>query len=80
MTMAVVRDEQERESSASSATDGLAIPDDNDASSRVLLDGCATIGVSACKVGASDDDNSVASLDRFHDDLVPGRACALVYG
>jgi hypothetical protein len=60
--MAVVRDGQESESSASSATEGLAIPENHDASSRVLLDGFAIIGVSACRVGASDDDNSFGAL------------------
>ena len=73
--MAVVRDEQESESSASSATYGLAILDDNDASSRgPLLDGFPTIDIAACGIGASDDDDSVACLSRVHGESCLGNS------
>jgi hypothetical protein len=78
--MAVVRDGQERKSSTSSATDGLAIPDDNDASSRgPLLGGFSIFGVLACGNVASDDDDSFAHLSWVHNDLVYVRAHVLVY-
>jgi hypothetical protein len=71
--MAVVRDGQEGESSASSATDGLAIPDDNDASSRgPPPDRFSIIGVPACGSGASDDDDSFANLNRVHGESCSG--------
>jgi hypothetical protein len=70
--------ETEGESSASSAADGLAIPDNNDASSRVLLpDGLSRIGVPACGIGVSDDDDSVANLDRFHGDSCSGNSVCI---
>ena len=51
------------ESSAWFATDGLAMPDDNDASSRVLLlDGFAILGAPAYGSGARDDDDSFGAL------------------
>src|SRR5262249_61521217 len=77
-TMSAVRDGAKGESSALSATDGLAIPDGNDASSRVLLlDGFSRLGVPAWGGGATDDDDSFANLNRVHGESCSGNSVCI---
>jgi hypothetical protein len=61
------------ESPASSATDQLTIPDDDDASGRgPLLGGFSIAELLLCVSGASDDDDSAADLDLVHGDPCSG--------